>query len=332
MAATPHPAESETSRRIVIVAGPGRSGTSSFAGTLKRLGLHVPEPEIQPNATNPSGFYEPRWVVDFHNRLLDRAAVRTLDQSPDARARAERIGAKPGVRKKLHSWLGEALEQAPQLIIKDPRTTWFSQLWVEIAGEHGISPGFVTMLRHPAEVSGSRQTYYGKDTSGAERRADDIVRIGGWINVALGAEQVSRGSGRSFVPYTDLVADWRTTMTRVGKDLDLSYAPGVELEPHPVDEFIDPDLRRIRIDWEDVDIPDNLRDIGERAWQSLSRLAGDDPDDADAVAAVTAVAEDYAELQADASALNRHEVWRTKIETRRRAEKAAAKSGGSADG
>lgn len=331
MPASSNPTAPETPRRVVIVAGPGRSGTSSFAGTLKRLGLHVPEPEIQPNPTNPSGFYEPRWVVDFHTRMLERAAVRTLDESPGARGRAERIGAKPGVRKKLHQWLGEALGQAPQLIIKDPRTTWFSAMWIEAAQEYGIAPGFVTMLRHPAEVSGSRQTYYGKDSSGAQRRADDIVRIGGWINVALGAELASRGSQRSFVRYTDLVTEWRSTLTRVGKDLELAFSPSIETDPHPVDEFIDPDLRRIRIDWDDLDVPDALREVGERAWQVLSRLAVEGPDDADALADVDTVGEEYAALFADASALTRHETWRTKVDTRRRLEK-AAKSAGPSDG
>lgn len=323
MAAHSSPTGPDGSGRIVIVVGPGRSGTSSFAGTLKRLGLHVPTPEVGANETNPSGFYEPRWVVDFHNRLLERAAVRTLDASPDARARAERTGSRPGVRKKLHEWLGEALEQAPQLIIKDPRTTWFSKLWVDIAEEYGITPGFVTMLRHPAEVSGSRQTYYGKDSVGAERRGDDIVRIAGWINVALDAERSSRGRDRSLVRYSDLTSDWRSTMTRVGKQLDLTYTPSVETQPHPVDEFIDPGLRRIRIDWDDVDIPDSLRDLGERSWQALSALASDDTGDPDTLAKLDAIAADYAALQADAAALRRHDVWRARIEARRRAEKSA---------
>lgn len=311
--------------KIVIVVGPGRSGTSSFAGTLERLGLHVPEPAIKPNPTNPSGFYEPRWVVDFHNRLLERAAVRTLDMSPGARARAEKTGSKPGVRAKLRTWLSDVLEnQSRQLIIKDPRTTWFSALWVDIAREFGIEPGFVTMLRHPAEVSSSRQTYYGKDRErDEERRADDIIRIGGWINVALDAELASRGAARSFVRYTDLVADWRKTMASVGSALDLAYEPGLDVERHPVDDFIDPNLRRIRVDWESIDVPESLRAVGERAWEALSGLAGDRPDSPEAVAAVEDVRAEYATLQADARALSRHDVWRTRVEARRRSERSA---------
>ena len=36
---------------LVLVSGSGRSGTSSLAGALKRLGLHVPQPEDEPTET-----------------------------------------------------------------------------------------------------------------------------------------------------------------------------------------------------------------------------------------------------------------------------------------
>ncbi|MGZ4640147.1 MAG: sulfotransferase family protein, partial [Actinomycetes bacterium] len=53
-------------RRLVLVAGVGRSGTSVFAGILRQAGFHVPQPEVDADSTNPKGFGEPRWVVDFH--------------------------------------------------------------------------------------------------------------------------------------------------------------------------------------------------------------------------------------------------------------------------
>ena len=65
-----------TSRRVVFVVGSGRSGTSTMAGTLRTLGLHVPQPEVVADATNPKGFGEPRWVVDLHAELLARSLAR----------------------------------------------------------------------------------------------------------------------------------------------------------------------------------------------------------------------------------------------------------------
>ena len=72
-------------RRIVLVLGPGRSGTSTMAGTLAMSGFDVPN-AIAGKESNPSGFYEPRWVVNFHRDLLRKVDVRTLDADPDAMA------------------------------------------------------------------------------------------------------------------------------------------------------------------------------------------------------------------------------------------------------
>ena len=74
---------------LVLVSGSGRSGTSSLAGTLKRLGLHVPQPEVEASETNPRGFYEPQWVIDFHKRHLKELALFNIDSRP-ARGRPRR--------------------------------------------------------------------------------------------------------------------------------------------------------------------------------------------------------------------------------------------------
>ena len=56
------------------------------------------------------------------------------------------------------------------------------------------------MLRHPAEVSSSRSTYYD---------AREVTAVAGWINVALMTERLTRGNRRALVPYSQLTADWR---------------------------------------------------------------------------------------------------------------------------
>ena len=70
--------------RLVLVTGSGRSGTSTVAGALKRLGLHIPQPEVATDERNPRGYYEPLWVAEFHKGLLNPIPVRTIDTRPDA--------------------------------------------------------------------------------------------------------------------------------------------------------------------------------------------------------------------------------------------------------
>ncbi len=62
--------ESASARRLLLVVGIGRSGTSLLTTILGTLGFRVPQPEVKADETNPRGFGEPRWVVDFHTRLM----------------------------------------------------------------------------------------------------------------------------------------------------------------------------------------------------------------------------------------------------------------------
>ena len=302
-------------RRIVYVLGPGRSGTSTMAGALVMSGLDVPGRAIGGNETNPSGFYEPRWVVDLHKRLLERTEVATLDADPRAYARVQ-AGLGPRPREVLRTWLAERLLEQPRLVVKDPRGVWFKDLWSDVAADLDVPISFLTMLRHPAEVSGSRQRYYSKSSS-RERSTDDVTRIGGWLNVALTAERVTRGAPRVFVRYADLLEDWRPALSRVAEDLDLVLDPGPEVHPHAVDSFIDPALHRVRIDWDDVPLPEQLRQVGDRAWHAFSRLA-EAREDAGALAEVDAVREAYETLSEQALALHRQTLRRLEAEARRK--------------
>ncbi|MGH3355773.1 MAG: sulfotransferase family protein, partial [Nocardioidaceae bacterium] len=225
--------------RLVVVVGSGRSGTSTLAGVMKHLGTQVPQPEWPTNETNPRGFFEPEWVVRFHRRLLLRANVALDDARPAAFERTARAGSRPWARRELTGWLTEHGLTADESIVKDPRSAWFVPMWTSATEQAGGVPAFVTMLRHPAEVVGSKNRYY-------RQRFGTVSRTANWLNIALHTEEATRGSPRSFVRYVDLLEDWRAQITRVGKSLDLAVMERASSEQQQrVDEFIDPDLRRV---------------------------------------------------------------------------------------
>ncbi len=127
------------------------------------------------------------------------------------------------------------------------------------------------MLRHPAEVLGSRATHYGDREGAPEADAFAVKNLAGWVNALLITERQTRGRTRAFVKYDDLLADWRPTMTAAAADLGLGL-DGLDA-PHPVDDFIDPQLSRHRLTWDDVDVLPELADIAEEIWQGCERLA-----------------------------------------------------------
>ncbi len=234
----------EDANRLVVVAGSGRSGTSLFSGILKALGGHVPQPEVAADKTNPRGFGEPLWVVDFHTRLLEQRYISVNDARPHALEITGRDA--PVAEAQLREWLTEQFGVAEQL---------------------GATTSFVTMLRHPAEIVTSARKYYGTRLSSA-------ARAGAWINLILHTEQATRGARRACVRYGDLLADWESEVRRIGTQIGSPLLAGVDRTQHPaVDGFVDPTLHRNRVGWESLEVPARVRDMADDVWEQLQVLA-----------------------------------------------------------
>ncbi len=302
-------------KNVVVVAGAGRSGTSTIAGALTMLGLHLPEPQVPADDTNPRGFYESQWVVDFHKRMLRRdPVVRTLDSRPEAAELALQLPTDDDADE-LDAWLGEALAR-PQVLVKDPRVLWFHELWRAAATRQGAGIGFVTMLRHPVEVAKSRDTHYiaGQDETFRRQRA--TANVAAWCNACLTTEQVTRPDPRVFVSYVELLADWRSAVSavdeRLGLGLDLTGAGAAQ-----VDAFIDPGLRRSETTWDFVDVPDTLRVVAEGVWEEMNRLVVD-PADPAVPAALERLRTDYQRLYDHAVAVALDHTRTREVHVRRR--------------
>jgi len=283
-------------RSLVVVAGSGRSGTSLFSGILQRLGYHVPQPEVPADETNPRGFAESQWVVDFHTHLLRTARVQVSDARPAAWALTAEVGLDDGVRRELREWLEPQFRVAPHLIVKDPRLSWFLPLWRGCAEDLGVSPRFVTMLRHPAAVIDSKQRWYGEWQG-------DVARAAGWVQQTLFTERATRDSPRVFVRYDDLLEDWTRTVAAAGEALDLAPVRDAPAQAmREVHAFVDRKLSRSRPEWGALELPAALRAQADEVWALVSRLA-EESAGADDAARLDAVRAAYAGLYAEAEAI-----------------------------
>lgn len=275
-------------RQILLVAGSGRSGTSLFTGLTGELGFHIPKPEVKANKSNPRGFGEPRWAVDFHNELLTKVDVNVDDGRPEAWELTDDLTGDSGVASRLTAWLELQFEESHRIVVKDPRLGWFLALYRQSAADLGAEVRVTTLLRHPAEVLRSRELAYGTKTT-------NTTRVIGWANMMLGTEARSRDLPRATVRYDDLLSDWRAAIEAADDSLGL----GLLADPEKVAAaggLVDPSLHRSLTGWPELDLPPHTLTFATRVYDAYGRLVGRRAEDQDEVRA------DLDELRAEFTA------------------------------
>ncbi|MEV7430011.1 sulfotransferase family protein [Nocardioides sp. NPDC092400] len=313
----------EYPRKVLFVAGAGRSGTSTMAGLMQILGLHVPQPEVVADETNPKGFGEPAWAVEHHDRLLKEAGVQVSDSRPDAWFETGRVSTREKDRITTAEWLESHFAVSSELVVKDPRLAWFLSLWRVAAVRTGATPVFATMLRPPAEVVGSKQTYYKNRLGSAHLAAS-------WLNMLLHTERATRGStdggtdgavdgsARVFVRYGDLLDDWTRTCMHAGETLGLQHVLHARSEQiRDGHRFVDPSLRRVTQSLEDLGLPRRLHDLTADTWTELNKLADPGGDVPEVHRNLDQLRESYVELYEESEAISRSSVVAAEQRVRR---------------
>jgi hypothetical protein len=266
------------SRCLVIVAGPGRSGTSLVTGLMGRLGFLVPQPEISPNATNPKGFGEPTWALSFHKRVMRSVGVDHGDTRPDAIDLVTGAAAGQAVLRELVEWLDDQFVISDRVVVKDPRLVWFAELYRAAAAQLGVGFGVVTMVRHPAETIRSADMAYGG--------LPVSTRTAGWINGALTTERTTRPMNRVLVEYEELMGDWRKTLEVVEERLGVEFTSrATAAQFADADDLLDVTLRRSHPGWADLGVPTALQDTAMQTYNALCTLTDLSADDTGPAAA-----------------------------------------------
>ena len=253
-------------RRLVLVAGTGRSGTSTVAGIMQRLGLVVPKPEVHARRDQPARVLGVAVGGGLPRRPAEHANVQVSDARPLAWSRTGQFAERPGATGKLGRWLTEQLATGDDLLIKDPRLSWFLPLWTRRLAHARRR----AVVRHdaPAARRGRRQQAHL-----LQQPLQDGHGVAAWLNMLLNTERATRGAAADVRPLPRPPDDWEGVIEAIDRDLGLSW----QVTDDPRTRSTASSTRGCDgspSTWDDLDLPERLESIARRTWDALDRLAG----------------------------------------------------------
>lgn len=252
-------------RRMMVVLGMHRSGTSAVAGTLAQLGVDFSERLIAPAQDNPKGFFEHADIWQQDHDILAALGSEWDDplplpegwqDAPEVRAAAAPIDA----------ILRRDFGTSTLAGIKDPRMCRLMPVWREWLAYEGMTPLVVLVVRQPVDVVASLAK---RDHLSAEQAAWV------WLRHMLEAEAATRDLPRVVVSYERLLQDWRAELARVADVLDVTWPRDVDAVGPSVDAFLEPTLRHHRGSPKADFLGEPLRDWVQRAYAAFDAAAVD---------------------------------------------------------
>ncbi|KAB8179311.1 glycosyltransferase [Lysobacter maris] len=256
---------SRISRRAVLVLGMHRAGTSALARVLSIRGAELPNELMPANEGNPSGYWEPRAIVDFNDRLLAYFGVEWND--PFA---AEQISPHGAIPERFYQEAAGIVESeygdAELLVLKDPRCTLLPEFWNEVLVRLGIETVVVVIMRPYLEVAESLR-----------RRDGTALTAGVILYNSYAAQSIAFGCRHdaTFITYEQLLGDWRGTTDRIAVQHGFQWPRGGAAAAAEIEMFLQPGagVAETRVGG----IPPALQGMADALWEWLKASASGEP-------------------------------------------------------
>ncbi|MFM9859514.1 glycosyltransferase [Pseudoxanthobacter sp. M-2] len=252
-----------------------RSGSSAFARVLNLLGASLPDRLLGATKANALGHWEPSDVVRVNDRILAAADLSwdsLLPFPPGWFDTSEALA----LEKPVTSALRRNYVGRPLWLLKDPRLSRTLPLWLKRLRPLAAQPVAVHPVRNPLEVAESLRARDGMDLA----RGLQL-----WLRYMLEGEANTRAVPRLFVPYDDLLADWRAVAGRVGEHLAVTWPVGPDAAAAEIGAFLSEGQRHHRIPLAGrTDVPPDVLAVYE-AFRRLVR----EPSDASALSVLDEV-------------------------------------------
>lgn len=228
-----------------MVLGMHRSGTSSVAGVLTRLGCAAPKNLMPANPGNARGYFESTTLMAFHDELLCSAGSSWNDWRPfDSSWFSSPVATT--FRQRAKELFAQEFGDRALPVLKDPRVCRFAPFWFDVLKELGAAPRVVMPLRAPMEVAHSLHAIHSMPLQ------QGLIL---WLRHVLDAEYSSRSTDRSIFTWKEFRNDWRSVSNRIASETGLSWPRPADISAYEVDSFLASELvhfdaqGNVRLEW-----------------------------------------------------------------------------------
>jgi glycosyltransferase involved in cell wall biosynthesis len=249
----------------VLVLGMHRSGTSSVAGTLVKLGVTPPKSLMAANSDNPRGHWESLALVALNDEILKSAGSawddwRTFNASWYTSPIAEEF------HQKAADELNKEFGNAKLIVIKDPRMCRMVPFWSKVFNGSRYTMRFIIPVRSPLEVS---RSLWIRDKFPINK---GLLM---WLRHVLDAEMATFELPRSVIDWGTFIVDWRLVMARAGEQIGLSWPSWSDKTAAEIDQFLSANLRHYISDPAELAVHPNVNEWVQESYRALLALTTD---------------------------------------------------------
>jgi hypothetical protein len=255
-------------KTLVVVLGMHRSGTSSAAGALVRLGAAAPQHLMAPNADNERGFWESPVIVDLNDAILAAGGSDWKDWRRFNFAKIRKVEA-DALRARAKEALAEEFGDVGFAVMKDPRMCRLMPFWGPVFADAKWSVRALLPIRSPLEVG---QSLYCRD--GLSPAYGCLL----WLRHVLDAEVETRGMARAVLDWPQFLGDRRKALTRVSEQWGFIWPHWYEDAFSEVDEFVSADLRHQHSSEAELEAHPAVNDLVRRTYTAMIDLVEDSGD------------------------------------------------------
>lgn len=225
-----------TTKKMIVVIGMHRSGTSTVMNALACLGVSLGDNLLPPGVDNPKGFFEDKSVNDLNIEMLDAIGQTWFSLSLVRDEDIDKLIALGYVEKAI-ALLSDKTRNTPVFGFKDPRVSKLLKFWKLVFARMNCEVQYVLCLRHPLSVANSLL-----------KRNKSPIQKGYllWLSYNMSIVTESQDLRLIALDYDQLMESPIAHIQTLAEQL--GFTADMELANQFANEFLDKELRHTRFD------------------------------------------------------------------------------------